>query len=90
MQKHPTVTFSKTLSSYLDDKPAPVAVWESKGTKTGDKLMKQMENILKLPRACEETFTRWDGKNRKNSQVWETALSEMMNSNENLNFDIKR
>ena len=53
--RHPTVTFSKSL----DDKPDPVVVWESKETKTGDKLMKQMENLLKLPKT-DETSTLYD------------------------------
>ena len=66
--RHPTVTCSKSVSSYLDDKPTPVVVWESKDTNTGDKLMKQMENILNLTRTPEETVTL-KKKNRKKAQV---------------------
>jgi hypothetical protein len=85
--RHPTVTCSKSVSSYLDDTPAPVVVWESKDTNTGDKLMKQMENILNLTRTPEETFTLNEGKNRKQAQVWEI---EMLKSKEDSNLNIER
>ena len=82
------MTYSKSLFRDVDDKhDAPVAVWESKDTKTGEKLMKQMENILKLPRTHNETFNPHDCKNTKKAQVWET---EMIKSKEDLNLDIER
>ena len=61
----------------------PAPVWENKENKTGDKLMKQMENLLKLPKT-DETSTLYD---IEKAQVWETGI---LKSKEGLNLDFER
>ena len=64
-------THVRHLSAFIDNKPTPVAVSESKETKTGDKLTKQMENLLKLP-TTHETVTLSAGRQMEKPQALET------------------